>query len=174
MPTTLAAVNAAPRPSLIASLASRVALSRGWPRRMIAFASGGIGALALPPFSVFGLMVVPMSAAVWLIDGSAGERRLTTRLRAAFSAGWWWGFGYFLCGLWWVGSAVLVDAEKFAWALPLAVLALPAGLAAFSGAGFALARTRVVRRPIADIGARLRSWRQRMGPGARLHRLSLE
>ena len=140
MPTTLAAVNAAPGASLIASLADRIALSRGWPRRAVAFACGGIGALALPPFSLFGLMIVPMSAAVWLIDGSADGRGLATRLRAAFGAGWWWGLGYFLCGLWWVGSAVLVDAEKFAWALPLAVLALPAGLAVFSGAGFALAR----------------------------------
>ena len=57
-----------------------------------------------------------------------------------FGAGWWMGLGYFVCGLWWVGSAVLVDAEKFAWALPLAVIALPAGLAVFPALGFALAR----------------------------------
>ena len=50
------------------------------------------------------------------------------------------GFGYFLAGLWWVGSALLVEADKFAWALPLAVVALPAALAVFPAAGFALAR----------------------------------
>jgi apolipoprotein N-acyltransferase len=138
----IAAANAAAWPSLFGSLAGRVILARGWPRRAIAFASGAIGALALPPFSLIGLMVVPMSAAVWLIDGAvdgANQRPLATRLRAAFGAGWWQGLGYFLGGLWWIGSAVLVDAEKFAWALPLAVLALPAGLAVFPGLGFALA-----------------------------------
>ena len=34
----------------------------------------------------------------------------------------------------------LVEADKFAWALPLAVVALPAALAVFPAAGFALAR----------------------------------
>jgi apolipoprotein N-acyltransferase len=36
--------------------------------------------------------------------------------------------------------ALLVEADKFAWALPLAVVALPAALAVVPGAGFALAR----------------------------------
>ena len=61
-------------------------------------------------------------------------------MRAAFGAGWWMGFGYFLAGLWWVGAAFLVEADKFAWALPLGVVALPAALAFFPAAGFALAR----------------------------------
>jgi apolipoprotein N-acyltransferase len=97
----------------------------------------------MPPFSLFAAMVAPLSVAVWLIDGSADRgdgRRTLAGLRAAFDAGWWTGFGYFVAGLWWVGTACLVDAEKFAWALPLSVLALPAGLAVFSAFGFALAR----------------------------------
>ncbi len=86
-------------------------------------------------------MILPMTAAVWLIDGAAQHAgaRLGV-LRSAFAAGWWMGFGYFLAGLWWVGVAFLVDADQFAWALPLGVIALPAGLALFWGAGFALAR----------------------------------
>ena len=61
-------------------------------------------------------------------------------LRAAAAAGWWWGFGYFLAGLWWLGAAFLVEAETWAWALPLGVIALPAGLALFPALGFAAAR----------------------------------
>ena len=61
-------------------------------------------------------------------------------LRSAFAVGWLWGFGYFLGGLWWLGAAFLVDAAKFAWALPLGVVALPAVLAFFPAVGFALAR----------------------------------
>jgi apolipoprotein N-acyltransferase len=132
-----------PRANGLASLIEGVILSWGWRRRAIAFASGAAGALALPPFSIFPLIAVPLTVAVWLIDGAQDQgagRPLTASLKAAFGAGWWMGFGYFLAGLWWIGSALLVEADKFAWALPLAVVALPAALAGFPGAGFALAR----------------------------------
>jgi apolipoprotein N-acyltransferase len=125
------------------SLIEGIILSWGWRRRAIAFGSGAIGALALPPFSLFPLIAVPLTVAVWLIDGAQDHgsgRRLAGSLKAAFGAGWWMGFGYFLAGLWWIGSALLVEADKFAWALPLAVVALPAALAVFPAAGFALAR----------------------------------
>ena len=132
-----------PRANGPASLIEGVILSWGWRRRAIAFVSGAVGALALPPFSIFALIAIPLTVAVWLIDGARDQRSgrtLTASLRAAFGAGWWMGFGYFLAGLWWVGSALLVEADKFAWALPLAVVALPAALAVFPGVGFALAR----------------------------------
>ncbi len=132
-----------PRANGLASLIEGVILSWGWRRRAIAFISGALGALALPPFSIFALIAIPLTIAVWLIDGAqdrASGRTRVASLSAAFAAGWWMGFGYFLAGLWWVGSALLVEADKFAWALPLAVVALPAALAVFLGAGFALAR----------------------------------
>ncbi len=132
-----------PRANPLASLIEGIILSWGWRRRAIAFVSGAVGALALPPFSLFALIAVPLTIAVWLIDGAQDRgagRRLAASLSAAFGAGWWMGFGYFLSSLWWVGSALLVEADKFAWALPLAVVALPATLALFPAAGFALAR----------------------------------
>jgi apolipoprotein N-acyltransferase len=55
-------------------------------------------------------------------------------------AGWWFGLGYFVPGLYWIGYAFLVDAPTFAWLLPFAVLGLPAYLALFTAIGFALAR----------------------------------
>jgi apolipoprotein N-acyltransferase len=140
---TTAAADRVARANPLAVLAENVILSWGWRRRAIAFGSGAVGALAMPPFALFPLMLVPMSVAVWLTDGSAdrGDKRWTVGgLRAAFSAGWWTGFGYFVAGLWWVGAACLVDADKFIWALPLGVLALPAALAFFPAFGFMLAR----------------------------------
>ena len=62
------------------------------------------------------------------------------RFRAAAAAGWWWGFGFFVAGLWWLGAAFLVEADKFAWAMPLGVVALPALLAVFPALAFGLAR----------------------------------
>ena len=126
------------------SLAQTVILAWDWRRRAIAFAAGAVGALALPPFDATPAALAPMMVAVWLIDGSAHAgargRGALRSIRSAFAAGWWWGFGYFVAGLWWLGAAFLVEADKFAWALPLGVLALPAGLALFPALGFALAR----------------------------------
>jgi apolipoprotein N-acyltransferase len=75
---------------------------------------------------------------VWLIDGSAGGRLGGTL--AAATAGWWFGFGYFVAGLYWTGNALLVDVKTFGAFLPFAVLGLPAYLALFTAFGAALAR----------------------------------
>ena len=126
----------------IASLPQRIILSDGWTRRLIAFAAGAAGALALPPFDITPAMAIPLTIAVWLIDGAAveGARFSFASIRAAAADGWRLGFGFFLAGLWWLGAAMLVEADQFAWALPLAVLGLPAALAIFPALGFALAR----------------------------------
>ena len=132
------------REGRLEALASAVILSWGWPRRIIALASGAIGALALPPFGFAPAMIVPMTIAVWLVDGAAaaspsGANRWASA-KSAFAAGWWWGLGYHLAGLWWLGAAFLVDADQFLWALPLGVVGLPLFLALFPALGFALAR----------------------------------
>jgi apolipoprotein N-acyltransferase len=128
----------------VRALAQSVILAWDWRRRAIAFVAGAIGALALPPFDFLPAMLAPMVTAVWLLDGStisgAGGRSAFRSVRSAFAVGWWWGFGYFVAGLWWLGAAFLVEADKFAWALPLGVVALPAGLALFPAFGFAIAR----------------------------------
>jgi apolipoprotein N-acyltransferase len=134
------AVADAPAPTL----PRRIILARGWTRRAIAFFAGATGALALAPFDVIPAMFVPLTVAVWLIDGAAddeSEKRLArASIMSAAGAGWWLGFGYFVAGLWWMGAAMLVEADQFAWALPLAVFGLPAVLALFTAAGFAAAR----------------------------------
>lgn len=133
---------ALPLGGALGALPEGVILAWGWRRRAIAFLSGAVGAFALPPFDLFFLMVVPMTVAVWLIDGSkagAADEGAFARLKAALGAGWWFGFGYFIVGLWWIGAACLVDGTKFLWALPFSIVALPAALALFPALGFALA-----------------------------------
>src|SRR5262245_20960667 len=119
-------------------LAHQVILARGWRRAAIAFTAGAMSTLALAPFDLWPLMFLTFPVVVWLIDGSAAGR--LHGVLAAAGAGWWFGFGYFLAGLYWVGHAFLVDAKTFGWLLPFAVSGLPAGLALFTAAGFALAR----------------------------------
>jgi len=121
-------------------------LAWGWQRAAIAFLAGAVSVLALAPFNLWPVMFLTFPVVVWLIDGSAAGR-LSGVLTAA-GAGWWFGFGYFLAGLYWVGYAFLVDAETFGWLLPVAVAGLPAGLALFTAMGFALARLMWTRGPI--------------------------
>jgi apolipoprotein N-acyltransferase len=122
--------------------ANTVILSWGWRRRLIALGAGALSAAAMPPLFIFPILWVTFPVLVWLIDGAVARTASgrVQRLAPAFTVGWWFGFGYFVAGLWWVGSAFLVEPEKFGWLLPVAVLALPAGLAIFWGLGAMLAQ----------------------------------
>jgi apolipoprotein N-acyltransferase len=123
-------------------LAAKVILLWGWRRALAAFLAGALMVLAQAPFDLFAVCFVSFPVLVWLLDGAVGEPSagVLRRLVPAFATGWWFGFGYFVTGLWWIGNALLVEAESFAWALPLAILALPAGLALFYGIAAVLAR----------------------------------
>lgn len=67
-------------------------------------------------------------------------RRFARHVGPAAVTGWWFGFGYFVAGLYWLGNALLVDAATYAWFLPFAVIGVPAGLAIFTSLGVVLAR----------------------------------
>jgi apolipoprotein N-acyltransferase len=105
---------------------------------LIAFLAGAASTLALAPINFWPAMFLTFPPLVLMLDGIGAAR--WGGIRAAFVIGWWFGFGYFLSGLYWIGSAFLVDAETFGWMLPFAVTLLPAGLAVFIGLGFVAAR----------------------------------
>lgn len=117
-------------------------LLSGWHRHIVAFFAGAISALSMAPFDAFFVLFFTFPILVWLIDGVSNEPEtgLRSKFWEGFKPGFWFGFGYFLCGLWWIGSAFLVDAEEFLWAMPIAILALPALLAVFWGVATAIAR----------------------------------
>lgn len=122
-------VEAGPR---LLAVQEAVQRARGFPRALLAFAAGGLSVLSMAPFFLSPVLFFTLPVLLWLIDGAT--------VLGAFAAGWWFAFGYFLAGLYWVGAAFLVEADKFAWALPFAVTLLPAGLALFWGAAMAAAR----------------------------------
>jgi apolipoprotein N-acyltransferase len=121
----------------LAALAHHVVLAWGWRRRLIAFAAGALAAFAMAPFDLWPLLALSLPVLVWLLDGAGIG---LDGMRTAFVTGWWFGFGYFLAGLYWIGMALLVEADQFGWLLPFAVIAIPAGLALFMGAGTLLAQ----------------------------------
>ncbi len=115
-----------------------IILAWGWKRALIALLAGAVSTLAMAPFNIWPVLFVTFPIAVWLIDGAgAGKLR---GIPAAALTGWFFGFGYFVPGLYWIGYAFLVDAPTFGWLLPFAVCGLPAYLAIYTAIGFALAR----------------------------------
>ncbi len=110
----------------------------GWRRLAAAFGAGVISAAAMPPLGAWPVLFLTFPVLVLLLDGLPAPGWRTVRTAAA--TGWWFGFGYFLASLWWIGDAFLVEADVFAWLLPVAVISLPAGLALFTALGMALAR----------------------------------
>ena len=105
----------------VTRLAYAVVLACGWRRAAIAFLAGAASALALAPINAWPVLFLTFPVLVWLVDGSAAGR--WSGALAAAVAGWCFGFGYFLAGLYWIGYAFLVDAKTFGWLLPVAVAA---------------------------------------------------
>lgn len=122
--------------------AAFVMLSSGFTRFLIALAAGALTSLSQPPYSLFAINFLTFPVLLWLVDGASGdpERNILVRRLPSFWVGWTFGMGYFVAGLWWTGAALLVEADEFAWALPLAFLGLPAYLAFYYGFATFLAR----------------------------------
>jgi apolipoprotein N-acyltransferase len=112
-----------------------------------AWALGVVSVLAFAPFHLWPILFVTLPA--WLVLAAIGELRPAppnrfarwrrSAIGRAGEVGWWFGFGYFMAGLFWVGEAFLVEPDVFGWLLPFAVTGLPAGLALFFGAAMAAA-----------------------------------
>ena len=108
----------------------------GWRRWAAAFLAGNASVLALAPVFLWPVMFVTLPVLVLLLDGAAAQAPTLSKAVRSFAATvWWWGFGYFFSGLYWIASAFIADGN-FLWLLPLAVTLMPAGLALFfAGAG---------------------------------------
>ena len=105
----------------------------GWRADAAALGLGAISALALPPLFLLPALLLAVPGLLVLIGAAPG-------MRTAARRGFWFGFGCNLIGLYWVTEAILVEAAKFWWLVPLAVPALAAVMAVFIAAACAIAR----------------------------------
>jgi apolipoprotein N-acyltransferase len=111
----------------------RLAALRGLRADLAALGLGAFAALALPP--VYGLPVLLVSfPGLFVLIGAAPGPAVAAR------RGWWFGFGLNLVGLYWITEAILIEAARFWWFVPIAVPALAATLAAFIAAAAWAAR----------------------------------
>lgn len=94
--------------------------------------AGWVAAFSMPPASLWPCLFLGLSALYWLFSKTqtAGQ---------AFASGFFFAIGYFVTGLWWIGNALLVEGNDFAWVWPISVIGLPTLLALFTGTYMAVA-----------------------------------
>ena len=111
-------------------LAHELAAVAGWRRYGLSFLFGVLLAGAMPPVDMAPLIFIAFPGLLWLDEGS---RRPWDSARLGYA----FGLGFFVAGLYWVAAALFVDIGRYWWALPFAVLGLPALLAVFPAAALA-------------------------------------
>lgn len=107
-------------------LASRAAGSTGWRRGLLLALLGALATLALPPLGALPVLLPSLCGLVWVLEGARSRW-------SAFGAGWLWAWAWYAIGFYWIGNAMLVDPDKFAWMIPFATLGLGAVQAVFIG-----------------------------------------
>lgn len=101
-------------------------------RYFISLLLGGLTAFSMPGFDVLSCLFLGFGCFSLLLCLTFFSSYRPTK-RQSFLLGWFYGFGYFLIGLYWIGNSLLVDGNSYAWAYPLAVMGLPFALAFFYG-----------------------------------------
>jgi apolipoprotein N-acyltransferase len=108
-------------------------LRRGrWMRRLSLMILGAVASLAFAPVNALPCFAVGMVGLIWAAE--TAQRR-----RDAFAIGWWWGFGHFLAGVFWIANSFLIDPLQFGWMVPPVIAGLSAYLALFPALAVALA-----------------------------------
>ena len=90
---------------------------------------GAISSYSLPPYNYFIINFITFS--LFFIFLTHKKKRLSNN-RSFFKYGWYFGFGYFLFGLYWIAISLTFD-QSFKFLIPIAIILLPAFLAIFYG-----------------------------------------
>src|SRR5690348_547902 len=115
-----------PIDTALSRLADTVAGLAGWPRYGLAVLLGALMAAAMPPVDLSPAVFIALPGLIWLDDGSEGTW-------SSFALGYAFGIGFFIAGLYWMTAALFVDIGRYWWALPFALLGVPALLSFFTG-----------------------------------------
>jgi apolipoprotein N-acyltransferase len=89
------------------------------------FCVGLMGALALAPLHLW-LGGVASILLLMLAGWGCGSGMQAQR------CAWWWGYGFYMGSLYWIGHGLWVDAVRFAWFWPVVFLVSPAILAIYT------------------------------------------
>jgi len=113
----------------------------GWGGRCVGLLLGALAVLGQAPFHFWPITLLCLAALLARLKWASGAER---RTRAGFSAGFWFAFGYFMAGTYWIGSAFIARGPEFIPIMPPMILGLGVLLASFWGlAGAAFTRLRL-------------------------------
>jgi apolipoprotein N-acyltransferase len=93
---------------------------------LVSLLLGAVLTLAFHPFNQFYLVPISLACFLHIVDLQSDKKQ-------QFIIGFSFGFGHFLTSLYWISYALFVEADKFAWLMPVAVLVIPFCLALFTG-----------------------------------------
>ncbi len=112
----------------------------GWRGRFIGLILGALAVLGQAPFHFWPVTLICLAVLLARLKWANGAERCS---RAGFSAGFWFAFGYFMAGTYWIGSAFIARGPAFILIMPPMILALGMVLAFFWGmAGAAFTKLR--------------------------------
>lgn len=117
---------------LAARLVRAASRRENWVAGLSSFGLGALLSVSLAPMHI--LLSLPVAF------GGIGMMALWARTAVQGAAiGWMIGLGYFSFGLSWIVEPFQIDAARYAWMAPFALVFLAAGLALFWGLAFGLA-----------------------------------
>lgn len=103
----------------------KLAIAKNSRKYYLATFFGMLATLALPPSFFFPALFISFPGLFLLIEKCHYKKE-------AFFVGWWFGFGHFVTGFYWISFSLLVDL-RFAWMIPFAVSLIPAAMAIYIG-----------------------------------------
>lgn len=103
---------------------TRAAALKGWRRNLLLFISGALGVFLFSPFDLWPLLFLLLPVFFGVLDAAYSARR------AAWD-GFFFGYGFFMAGTYWIAISLTVEADKFAWLIPFSLFGLSACFAVY-------------------------------------------
>lgn len=91
-------------------------------KNFLVFCLGALLDLAFAPFNCFLFAIISLSAFFLIIDKLSD-------LKQVFVRSFFYCFGFFVCGIYWICNSLLIDIAKYAWLIPFAITLIPALMA---------------------------------------------
>lgn len=88
------------------------------------FILGAMASLSFPPVGFFPILFFTFPLFLMFLEQMP-------KSKSAFWLGWWFGWGHFIAGMYWIVFALGVDIKSFAWLVPFTLFGLPGYLALY-------------------------------------------
>jgi apolipoprotein N-acyltransferase len=95
-----------------------------WLKTLLSLLLGFIASFSMAPYNFWFLLTIGLSFLYLLLHSAKNKKHLFIFSYSFF-------LGFFILSLWWIGNALLVEGNDYAWGWPLAIIGLPSVLALF-------------------------------------------